>query len=1349
MTPIANPQGLLPLRDLLDLKPERPETALTLANAVDFPLDTVASFELPASIKRYFEAVLDAVAERRGRGFWVQSEYGGGKTHFIAALTALLGCSPKGQNALAEVWAAVNDEDVKARAHDFVGRRILPVAISCKGITPIDGQYSRALLSLLMEGIGASLAKFGLEDKVPVTADQELVSHFLQRPPEVRQQIDDWCEQRHGVSVTRAYEQEGPERAAELYRRYFRDAQGATPDVDQRVVDWLATLCARLENAGFDGLLVVIDEFATLQNAVPAGPDAAAYEDLLESLGWLVPQRLLLQASSTFGLYSIVASQRGHPVKLAERFTLMPLLAQDAARDYEIIVARRVRSLRPERYPDIDQYYHRYKLSYDTYAEMPLDRFREVFPFQPRVFDAIWRITAAGGDVAAARFGIAAVWDTLHQLGILDRRGLLTVSDLLHSEQFQHDLMASPNYREAFLAYQTCAAAASSLGFATEDLELAQRILDALFVDHLAYYRSPRWLSVHELAEAVLADSGTPFISPADQVLTVVRRLSGLRQIKYDPSLGARFEPEAGDGPTLEEVIAKEKAKINDADPRLVDEWAALLQATAPDLGLWSELPPDAPKTLRSLHKRIFYTGAAELRSSFLPHQGTAVLSHGSGRHFHIVVLSRPSVVNVDDINDPRVAVVIPGPLLPEEIDLCKTYVACQNVLADPNLMAGPNAASLRVGAEKEKKDSAKRIIARQAQAYRRGQIVSSTAVALNPNAIFNTTHWKSAVDTIADYLLGAVYDRRDEVVRWEQFKGSSRLDPATDASKVFSALVGGSTVGADTGAAHNFAYALGLCKPSAPGQLDLDGGHYAIATVLQSLAGAGPDGVATDCLYEKLCGVPYGVPHEIVTLWLLACVRAGAIGLEKRRIEIKLQHNAKARRKGGLPFPNNTITFMNVKDVQWANSLRDDFLTIQVSAEVPFGAVVEYAKVIDATLKVPAQPEQVEAEEERLKSAVAAAATRATETHTALAGLAQALAQPLPNEVADTLNGLAGALGLSGDYQRERLHAQLRQAYPTAQDLRSAWEKAHRWAQLAPHAADLASLHAFLKTLIARLSHAPGRYQQIVTKASLEALPRLSLPDLLADPSAAPAVVQVARAVRDAYINEYRIHHRDYFSEVSKLQTRLGEVKQRAAILGQLNKLRCAGPPALPDAAQRMDLMSNRLRLCPHAGSTEIEVGQDLTCRHEDCPLPGLDPLAVPPSSTVEPLVRELEQAIGQRVNAVKAKAVRAILEQSGEPSVVSFLAAIQAGQLDGLLEVLDDDLVSTIDALLEQARVRVCRSGVLARVVKRYPAIQRSQVDEVAAEVKHQLEVAFAELQQRHPEAVIQLQLTLEETP
>lgn len=1342
MIATATSSALRPLGELIEPRPERPETVLTLQTAVTDRLGTVRSFEFPPSIKHHVEQVLDAVAEGRGRAFWVQSEYGGGKTHFIAALTALLGQSPAGGPADAEVWTAVNDAQVRARAQAFTQGQLLPVAISCKGIMPVNGQYAHALLDLLMDGFSAALETYGLTEQIPVRSEQELFEHFRRRPEELRSSINSWVRARYGAAVEELYDNE-PTTAARAYSEWYRQMAGGAPAIEETVVDWLVSFCRRLKGAGFDGLLVVIDEFATLQGLVTAAADVAGYEDVLEALGWLVPDRLRDDPASGFGVYTIVASQKGHPVKLAQRYSSILLLARDAQQDYEIIVSRRVRTLRPERLADVDRYFHRNKLQHSTYAGMSPQRFREVFPFQPRVFDAIWQITAASGDVAAARFGIAAVWDTLQQVGTLDATRLLTVSDLVQSNQFQNDLKATTEYREVFRAYQAAQTSAKALGYNAADAALAGRVLDALFVDYLAYRRSPRWLTTQELAEAVLAESASAFIPPADQVLSVLSRLKQLRQVQFGAARGAQFQPEDGGGPLPVEVLNKAKAELEPVPSAVADLWASLLLVAANPTGLWSDLKIDAPKSMKAQYHRILYPGVVELRHS--PSRDLAIPAT-SNRHFHVVVLTHPTAVAMDDLDDARVAVIVPGELTDEEVDMARTALACDQVLADNRLMAGPTGKELRAYIQQQKTEAHQKLAARQARVYGRGRICTKTGVTLPADAVFRVGRGVDALETVVEAVLGAAYDQLEKTVQPAMFRAAARFDPQIDSGKVFAGLIGGSTQPADVGAGQNFGPGLGMSKSTSATILSLDRERYGIALILQRLAGSTggvnrAGGVNLEELYERLGAPPFGIPQEVMTLWLLACVRSETVGPDGRHIELKLQRNSKIRLKTtAAAVPGGTITFLNVKNLDWSAALRNDLVQLRVSDEVPFGEVVAYVKVLNSTLRAPTEPEQVMAEEDRLQRELEQGTARVTEVRRQLHELARMLNSPLPPDAEQSLTRLQSALTVPAVYEREAARNQLREAYPQgAEELRRDWTLQQGWAELASHDAELATLHQFLRTLVSRLARQPGRYAAIVQKAEFEVLPCLDLTSLLAAPSAAGSVLRDARVVHDAYLAEYRVHHRDYYAAIDSTQPQLAALRERAAILEQLNKLRAAGPPNLGTPQERVAALTVKLRLCPHATDPELPVSGNLTCA-DNC---GLDPLALPPVAELNTLKREVEAAIRQRVNAVKAAAIQSVLARSGDSDIQTFLSAIQAGQFEGLLEVLSDELIGQIDSILERERVRTVRSHVLSKLATRYSTIQKAQIGDVAEEFRRMLEAAFAELERDQPGAVVQLQL------
>ena len=60
---------------------------------------------------------------------------------------------------------------------------------------------------------------------------------------------------------------------------------------------------------------------------------------------------------------------------------------------------------------------------------------------------------------------------------------------------------------------------------------------------------------------------------------------------------------------------------------------------------------------MKAQYRRIVYPGVVELRHS--PSRDVAI-PPTSNRHFHLVVLTRPTAVSMDDLDDTRVAVIVP-----------------------------------------------------------------------------------------------------------------------------------------------------------------------------------------------------------------------------------------------------------------------------------------------------------------------------------------------------------------------------------------------------------------------------------------------------------------------------------------------------------------------------------------------------------------------------------------------------------------------------------------------------------------------------------------------------------------
>src|SRR6266403_5685911 len=93
---------------IIAVKPE-PQTTPSLAQAITRTKarETVADYHFTPSLRAHFKRVFDCIVHRKGQGFWVQAEYGAGKTHFLAALVDLLMWREL------ELWKSFHDEELK------------------------------------------------------------------------------------------------------------------------------------------------------------------------------------------------------------------------------------------------------------------------------------------------------------------------------------------------------------------------------------------------------------------------------------------------------------------------------------------------------------------------------------------------------------------------------------------------------------------------------------------------------------------------------------------------------------------------------------------------------------------------------------------------------------------------------------------------------------------------------------------------------------------------------------------------------------------------------------------------------------------------------------------------------------------------------------------------------------------------------------------------------------------------------------------------------------------------------------------------------------------------------------
>ena len=610
------------LRNLLIPKPMPKDVTLSLTRSFDSPSETVETYWFTDTIREYFESILEFAAQGRGQGFWIEAEYGAGKTHFLATLGCLL-ANTKDE----ALWGKVRDDAVRNYRSRLASQRFFPVVLTLKGQSSVDPTAERMLLRVLENtGFGSALDRAGLTGSVQVTSTDELLAWHGSLEPDLRAAIERHVKTQTGFSSAEYAAGAGRAALAEVIRGYC-DLTHIQPRTSATVRDRLVHLYNQLTSPSlaqkgvqpYTGLLVIIDEWEFWQRLHAGGtPEAAHDEEVLETLAYVLPKDLGMS------VLTLVGSQTAVPAKLrgeqgGDRFISRPLLRGPAEREYDVIVSHRVRDLDPEREPELNQYYDYYCANFAFAKSLDQKTFANTFPFQPRCFEVVRHVTAR--DLPTARSGIYILHQALNAPGALDRDALLTVSDLLTSNHL-NEALSNTVYRDAAGAYRATLEALPSLNMDGEDGQLAEKLLKTLFLWHLAYLEVPQPMALSDLVEATLTPSDT--LRNEDLVELVLDQMSALPQVEYKEKR-ARFVVTGIDIQPFFVKFDRYRRQVTDRH-QMQQTWQESLfypaTLTLGEASLFGQFELDKAQSAKVVNRRLEYTGEVVIASRWRAEYG-------------------------------------------------------------------------------------------------------------------------------------------------------------------------------------------------------------------------------------------------------------------------------------------------------------------------------------------------------------------------------------------------------------------------------------------------------------------------------------------------------------------------------------------------------------------------------------------------------------------------------------------------------------------------------------------------------------------------------------------------------
>jgi len=291
---------------------------------------------------------------------------------------------------------------------------------------------------------------------------------------------------------------------------------------------------------------------------------------------------------------------------------------------------------------------------------------------------------------------------------------------------------------------------------------------------------------------------------------------------------------------------------------------------------------------------------------------------------------------------------------------------------------------------------------------------------------------------------------------------------------------------------------------------------------------------------------------------------------------------------------------------------------------------------------------------------------------------------------VTSAIERLAGDLGEEAPEEAAGLLAQFRRlgqatAPETAlQTARQLFGSPHGLAQAIARykplrqVADLARLIASTASYLQE-AYIPEELRELaLQRQTLQASLRLS--ELTATSFSTQVVQDQITRFREEYRRTYVEHHSAYHREAASLLSLLWEAQLEAQVLERLNGIGELGEPVGVEALERFHHLCSTLSVCPMP-SSRLSLNRAPRCRR--CRLVLGQRL---PSQDSAAVIQEVERSLKEQNRRLSLRVVQRILRGKVDEHTRRFIQVVQASDVSGLVNVLDDHLVAFLREVLSR---------------------------------------------------------------
>ena len=904
----------------------------------DFLIDPVRS--LLNDVLRQLAAPYDPSSKANpiGQGWWIQAEFGSGKSHLLSFIGAVALGDKK-------VWETVNELETKAKkgkreslyqfydsglAKKSTGKsKGIFVAVKTLvgqgggtiGVTDTGRKLTEYILDAVQDQYHAENGKPISVYPVEVLADrfeQDIdryrkdLGKFLKDPKffdeEQQEDLDKFL---HDLRSTKS--QTVRRDCGQKLWRFYTEYLQVTPKLPGESEEVLKYMVESLLAQGYEGLLLILDEVSLfMKNRTD--------EQRVEDEKTLVVLTNRLAKTHCLPVWTICSAQQALESKMGvkniianDRLKNVSLL-QDETNFYDIVLSR-VRSVTQPN--SIEPYFEDYHKGFTWPDAIGSETFKRFFPFYKPAIDVL---RAVSYNLTTLRSSVHFMHQTLKTQRKAKSNELITLwqmfDDVVSYEEDPSGTTAgiaaiSSKFNEEFKAYQ---AGRRIIGQATKGrLKVyharCEKILKTLFLYYIAKMQ-PNGLSVEEVMNSVMEwadhDKGqkADIKDNLDHYEVLLDELA--KEVPQVKKAGKNFvfSPEGG-GVDVKELFAKARSASEGNDAKQRDAWNQLLALDGWEIkstlltmdlargtkSLFRGIAPAEQKDFevewhgRTVKGRVYMRDLLDIAS-----KGQAlppINSPDTDHDFAVFISNRPCGDKVTElakkVGDPRTLFWTPAQLTAQERDRLLDFAAYRELVKDYQSKDTEDAKEVVQWVANRLRDEIGSIAKIVTDSFGRGQISATDHSSMSFNS---PGELLSILTPLVGHVLDGVYASKSL-----QFDAPAPFNDA-EAIKVINGVVKtgdipkGTKPNQFTSAADNYGYALGIMKKDGTKQLNTKSNEFVedLDEWIETQATQGNQSISVETVCNNFTGLGgpndknYGLSRRMLDVYLLCLVREGKL---------------------------------------------------------------------------------------------------------------------------------------------------------------------------------------------------------------------------------------------------------------------------------------------------------------------------------------------------------------------------------------------------------------------------------------------------------------------------------------